>query len=96
MADVVWVRMDAARENRATGATISGVTLREKVERLLDRLSESELEAEYNRLQRAVASERVPEAWGNLDDWSDAVCRGTFDHLDEEEAAIGFSWEKYR
>ncbi len=36
------------------------------------------------------------DEWGDLDDWSDAVSRGTFDHLDEEEAAIGFSWEKYR
>jgi hypothetical protein len=41
-------------------------------------------------------SGRQVDEWGDLDDWSDAVSRGTFDHLDEEEAAIGFSWEKYR
>lgn len=83
-------------ESVVVGATLWGVTTREKVEELLDRLSEAELKAEYERLQRAVAGEGVPDKWGNLDDWSDAVCRGTFDHLDEEEAAIGFSWEKYR
>ena len=72
------------------------MTLREEVERLLDQLSKPELETEYRRLQRAVAGEGAPDKWGELDDWSDAVCRGTFDHLDEAEAAIGFSWEKYR
>jgi len=72
------------------------VTLREEVERLLDQLSKPELETEYRRLQRAVAGEGAPDKWGELDDWSNAVCRDTFDHLDEAEAAIGFSWEKYR
>jgi hypothetical protein len=72
------------------------VTLREEVERLLDQLSKPGLETEYWRLQRAVASEGHVDEWGDLSDWSDAVCRGTFDHLDEAEAAIGFSWEKYR
>lgn len=44
------------------------MTTREKVERLLDRLSESELEAEYERLRRAVEGESemasLPEGWG--------------------------------
>lgn len=39
------------------GATISVVTTREKFETLLDRLSEDQLKAEYERLQRAVAGE---------------------------------------
>ena len=72
------------------------MTLREEVERLLDRLSEDQLKVEYERLQRAVAGEGVPDKWGELDDWSDAVCRGTFQELDEAEAEVGFSWEKYR
>lgn len=44
------------------------MTTREKVERLLDRLSEAELEAEYERLRETV--ERVddmaplPDGWG--------------------------------
>lgn len=72
------------------------MTTREKFETLLDRLSEPELEAEYKRLQRAVAGEGVPDKWGDLNDWSDAVSRATFDQLDEEEAKVGFSWEQYR
>ncbi len=72
------------------------MTTREKLETLLDRLSEEQLDAEYKRLRAAVESKRHIDEWGDLSDWSDAVCRGTFDHLDEEEAAIGFSWEKYR
>ena len=48
--------------------TIRLMTTREKVERLLDRLSETELEAEYERLREAVedASEMapLPDGWG--------------------------------
>jgi hypothetical protein len=44
------------------------MTTREKVERLLDRLSEAELEAEYERLREAVedGSETapLPAGWG--------------------------------
>lgn len=50
--------MDAARRHSAAGAvgaTLEGVTTREKFETLLDRLSEDQLKAEYERLQRAVA-----------------------------------------
>ncbi len=75
---------------------MKSVTTREKFETLLDRLSEDQLKAEYERLQRAVAGGGHVDEWGDLEDWSDAVCRGTFDHLDEAEAAIGFSWERYR
>jgi hypothetical protein len=52
--------MDVARRDSAAGvggATISVVTTREKFETLLDRLSEDQLKAEYERLQRAVAGE---------------------------------------
>ncbi len=44
------------------------MTTREKLERLLDRLSEAELEAEYERLRDAVACEAevapLPRGWG--------------------------------
>lgn len=44
------------------------MTTREKVERLLDRLSEAELEAEYERLQRTVENADdmapLPDGWG--------------------------------
>ncbi len=49
-------------------SSIQPMTTREKVERLLDRLSETELEVEYERLRGAVegASEMpaLPEGWG--------------------------------
>jgi hypothetical protein len=44
------------------------MTTREKLERLLDRLSEAELEAEYERLREAVEGEAemapLPQGWG--------------------------------
>lgn len=44
------------------------MTMREKVERLLDQLSEAELEAEYERLREAVKGEAdmapLPAGWG--------------------------------
>lgn len=44
------------------------MTTREKLERLLDGLSEAELEAEYERLRDAVAGEAemapLPRGWG--------------------------------
>lgn len=44
------------------------MTTREKVERLLDRLSEGELEAQYERLREAVEGEPemapFPAGWG--------------------------------
>lgn len=64
--------------------------------RLLDELSEEELRVEYERLRAAVAGEQHVDEWGDLNAWSDAAGRGTFEHLDAEEAKVGFSWEKYR
>jgi hypothetical protein len=44
------------------------MTTREKLERLLDRLSEAEIEAEYERLREAVEGEAetatLPQGWG--------------------------------
>ena len=72
------------------------MTTREKVERLLDRLSEAELAAEYERLRQAVADERHVEEWEDLDRFSARASRGVLRHMTEEEEAAGFSWEKYR
>lgn len=72
------------------------MTLREKVEKLLDRLSEPELEAEYERLQQAVAGGRHVDEWGDLDKFSAQASLGVLRHMTEEEEKAGFSWEKYR
>ena len=66
------------------------MTLREEVERLLDQLSKPELETEYRRLQRAVAGEGAPDKWGELDDWSNAVCPTP--STTSTKAKVGFSW----
>ncbi len=72
------------------------MTTREKVERLLDRLSETELAAEYERLRAAVEVEPGDEIddWGNLSAFVRASSSSVFRRLDEEEAKIGFSWEQ--
>jgi len=43
------------------------MTTREKVEKLLDRLSDEQLAAEYRRLQQAVDAEPTRDDWGDLD-----------------------------
>lgn len=80
----------------AVAATMGVVTTREKVERLLDRLSEAQLEAEYRRLQQAVQGKRAIDDWGDLDRFSARASLGVLRHLDEEEAKVGFSWEEHR
>jgi hypothetical protein len=52
--------VNATERHSAGGASLPGVTLREKVERLLGRLSEEQLKVEHERLQRAVESEADP------------------------------------
>lgn len=78
------------------GGKIGRVTTREKAHRLLDELSEAELEAEYERLRLVVAGERQIEEWDDLDRFSARASRGVLRHMTEEEEAAGFSWEKYR
>jgi hypothetical protein len=81
----------------ASGGRIrSLMTTREKFETLLDRLSEDQLKAEYERLQRAVASGRHVDEWGDLDTFSARASLGVLRHMTEEEEKAGFSWEKYR
>ena len=72
------------------------MTLREKVERLLDRLSEPELKAEYERLQQAVAGEGHVDEWGDLDKFSARASLGVLRHMTEEEEEAGLSWEEFR
>ncbi|MGE5282507.1 MAG: hypothetical protein ACM3N0_09360 [Chloroflexota bacterium] len=53
----------------------------------------------WSEAQAAVALRMVhgnEDPWGDLETWGDAVTRGVFSHLDEQEAKAGFSWEKYR
>ena len=72
------------------------MTTREKAHRLLDKLSEEELEAECERLQAAVAGEPAEDAWGDLTAFRRTSSGSLYRRLDEEEAKAGFSWEKYR
>lgn len=72
------------------------MTTREKVERLLDRLSEEELAAEYERLRQAVESERADDDLGGLERFSARASRGVLRHMTEDEEAVGPSWEEYR
>ena len=72
------------------------MTTREKVEKLLDRLSEEELAAEYKRLRQAVEGERKLDDWGDLDQFSARASRGVLRHMTEEEKRAGLSWEEFR
>lgn len=82
--------------SRAGAILWVAVTTREKVHRLLDELPDSEIEPVVEFIVSRREGGKNVDEWGDLDAWSDAVCRNTFRELDEEEAKIGFSWEKYR
>lgn len=62
----------------------------------MEKLSEPELEAEYERLRQAVAGSRHIDEWGDLDKFSARASLGVLRHMTEEEEKAGFSWEKYR
>jgi hypothetical protein len=72
------------------------VNTRDRAHRLLDELPASEVEPVVEFIVSRREGKQVVDEWGDLDAWSDAVCRSTFRELDEEEAKIGFSWERYR
>lgn len=76
--------------------TLLGVTTREKVERLLDQLSEEELAAEYRRLQQAVGTEQPADDLGELERFSARASRGVLRHMAEDEERAGLSWEEFR
>ncbi len=77
-------------------ATLGGVSTREKVERLLDRLSEDELAAEYKRLRQAIESEAAVDDLGDLERFSARASRGVLRHMTEDEEKAGLSWEEFR
>jgi hypothetical protein len=72
------------------------MTTREKVERLLDRLSEEELAAEYQRLRQTVEGEGTRDDLGDLDRFSARASRGVLRHMAEDEEKAGLSWEEFR
>ncbi|MCW2981120.1 MAG: hypothetical protein JWO14_2847 [Solirubrobacterales bacterium] len=72
------------------------MTTREKVEKLLDRLSEEELAVEYQRLQQTVEGERDPDDLAELEQFSARASRGVLRHMTEDEAKAGLSWEEFR
>lgn len=72
------------------------VTTREKVEKLLDQLSEEELAAEYQRLRQAVGGEKPADDLGDLERFSARASRGVLRHMTEDEEKAGLSWEEFR
>lgn len=76
--------------------TLSTMTTRDKVEELLDRLSEEELAAEYERLRQTVEGERTLDDWGDLERLSARASRGVLRHMTEDEDKAGLSWEELR
>lgn len=76
--------------------TLSTMTTRDKVEKLLDRLSEKELAAEYERLRQTVEGERTVDDWGDLERFSARASRGVLRHMTEDEEKAGLSWEEFR
>jgi hypothetical protein len=76
--------------------TLLDMTTREKVERLLDQLSEEELTAEYRRLQQAVGGEHPADDLGDLERFSARASRGVLRHMTEDEERAGLSWEEFR
>ncbi len=76
--------------------TLSTMTTRDKVEKLLDRLSEEELAAEYERLRQTVEGERTLDDWGDLERFSARASRGVLRHMTEDEEKAGLSWEEFR
>lgn len=72
------------------------MTTREKVERLLDQLSEQALAAEYRRLQQAVEAEKPRDDLGDLERFSARASRGVLRHMTDDEERAGLSWEEFR
>ncbi|HEY5343011.1 MAG TPA: hypothetical protein VIJ66_05070 [Solirubrobacteraceae bacterium] len=72
------------------------MTTREKAQKLLKELPEDQLEpvVEFIVSRGANGTDDTADEWGDLDAWSDGESKDTMRMLDEEEAAIGFSWEQ--
>jgi hypothetical protein len=83
---------------RVAGARIWGMATKERLHQLIDSLpdtpeTELRLDAVEHQLDITQEKDTNLDAWGDLDAWSDAASTDTMRMLDEEEAAIGFSWE---
>lgn len=77
------------------------MTTREKVDELLDRLSEAELDAEYARLLRERQIDRAmvesyrrtpqlePDGWADLEAVNESSRDAVLERLDAEERAAG-------
>lgn len=74
-------------------ARISGMTAKEKLLARVMKLTEAEADETLRLLEQASGNDDV---WGDLDTLTDAANRDAMRMLDEEEAAIGFSWQKHR
>lgn len=68
-------------------ASLSKMTTRERIETLLDRLSEDELAAEFERLRQTVEGDRLPAR---------RAPGGVLRHMTENEERVGLSWEEFR
>jgi hypothetical protein len=69
------------------------MTAKEKLLERVTKLSEAEAEETLGLLEMRKKRDGL-DPWGDLDEWSDAAGEETMDMLNEEEAAIGFSWEQ--
>lgn len=80
------------------------MTTREQIHKLVDELPESELEpvaeilASHGTNGTAQETDKagdIIDQWGNLSAMTRAASGGMLRRLDEQEAAAGFSWDKY-
>jgi hypothetical protein len=69
------------------------VTTREKIHKLVDELPEADLDPVAEILASRSGSDEM-DKWGDIDAWSAAASKDTMQMLDEEEAAVGFSWDE--
>lgn len=71
------------------GATIGGITTREKAKRLLDELPDSEIEPVVEFIVSRREGKRVVDEWGNLSRLHEVAFGETMRRLAEEEQAAG-------
>lgn len=91
--------MEAAKHS-AAGATLEGVTAKEKLLERVTKLSEAEADETLRLLEDWKPGDTVDE-WGNLSAMTRSSAARTMRRLDEEERAehgktIGEAWERER
>src|ERR1700685_3758349 len=77
------------------GANLCRMNAKEEPRERVETLSDQQVEQLLEALEDVQPGD-VIDAWGNLSAFARASSASVFRHLDEEEDAIGFSWEKYR